>query len=123
MSCRFLSWVAALAVSLDSGCAVVTDAPPVPINECRVGRFCVVEGTLVATHQMGSIKDKAGCVAVALPPSIPDAWDALPVRASGMIYKAPDEPGLVTYKLRGRDVDAEACYSGLVMFVDRIEKV
>lgn len=95
----------------------------VPIGKCNVGGTCAVQGTLVASHGMGSIRDQDDCVAVALPEFVPDTWNLKTVEAWGTIYKAPDYPGLVTYKLNGRDVDAEACYSGLTMFVDHIEPI
>jgi hypothetical protein len=94
------------------------------ISPCSVGKVCTVEGTLVGGRGTGSIrgKDEYDCVAVALPPDTPDSWDRRKVHASGMIYKQPDYP-FVTYDLKGRTVDAEACYTGLVMFVDSVELI
>lgn len=91
------------------------------VSKCAVGRICSVRGVLVATHRTGAIRDDSGCIAVALPAFVPDGWNGRTVKASGLVYRAVDLPGLVTYKLKDRMVDAEACYSGRVLFVDRIE--
>lgn len=88
-----------------------------PIDECIVGEECVVEGLLIATMQMGRIEDDSNCIAVALPESVGDDWNLTRVRATGRTYKAPDFSGLVTYKIQDRDVDAEACYSGIAIYV------
>lgn len=94
-----------------------------PIDECVVGEECVVEGQLIATKQKGRIEDDSDCIAVALPESVGDNWNLTQVRATGRVYRAPDAPGLVTYKIQDRDVDAEACYSGYAMYVDDIEQL
>jgi hypothetical protein len=93
----------------------------IPANQCKTGEICIVKGTLIVGEGMGSVRDQSGCVAVALPQDVPDSWNEHFVRAIGKIYQAPDYPGLITYKLKGRNVDAESCYSGMAMFVDRIE--
>lgn len=72
---------------------------------------------------MGRIEDQTACVAVALPEYVTDDWDLRQVRASGEIHRAPDVLGLVTYKIHDREFDAEACYSGLAMYVEQIEQV
>lgn len=116
----------ALLVGSVAFCLSCTTVPAVKANSpssCEIGKVCVVRGTLTTSHKMGSIREGQGCIAVALPESVNDDWDQKTVEASGMISKAPDYPGLVTFKLKGRNVDAEACYSGLVMFVDRIRIV
>lgn len=110
--------VAAICVSCSTRSAETT-----PTSRCGVGRNCIVQGKLVATHGTGSIRDESGCIAVALPEYVSDDWNLQLVRASGVIYRAPDYPGLVTYRLKDRVVDAEACYSGLAMYVDKIEKI
>jgi hypothetical protein len=96
---------------------------PKPSVQCSVGNSCMLEGQLIATQGTGSVRYDDSCVAVALPQYVTDSWNLQTVKASGTIYKALSYPGLVTYQLLGRKVDAEACYSGLVMYVDRIEKV
>lgn len=93
-----------------------------PVEQCVPEKTCVVQGQLIASHGTGSINDGDACVSVALPDYVPMTWNFETVKAFGTVYKAPSYPGLVTFNLRGREVDAEACYSGLVMYVDRIEK-
>jgi hypothetical protein len=88
-----------------------------------VGDRCVVEGQLVATSGVGRIDDETACLAVALPQYVTDDWNLKNVRASGVIHRAPELPGLVTYKIRDREFDAESCYSGLAMYVENIEEV
>jgi len=92
------------------------------ITQCAVGAACVVEGQLIATKGKGRIEDESGCIAVALPTYVDDDWNLQRVKASGSVYKAPDYPGLITYTIRDRVFDAEACYSGLAMYVDQIEQ-
>lgn len=116
-----LVWLVILASFIGS-CSSLAEQPIVPVAKCEVGKVCAIEGLLRGTRT-GSIRDQTGCVAVALPPGIPPGWYAKRVRASGKIYEAPDTPGLVLWDLRGRDVDAEACYSGRAMYVDRIKRV
>ena len=117
MSCRsqFVLIAAAGLLSCSSAAMMVE-----PVTQCHTNEKCTIRGTLIASHGMGAIKDRSGCIAVALPEKVPSSWSGRTVEASGGIYKAPDYPGLVTYKLRGRNVDAEACYSGIAMFVDHI---
>jgi hypothetical protein len=96
---------------------------PVPISHCVIGEPCAVWAKLNATNHIGSVRDETGCIAVALPNDVTDALNAHFVGVAGVVYKIPDHPGLITYKLKGRVVDVEACQSGLVMFVDTIEEV
>ena len=105
-----------------TSCAVQTIEPK-RISQCNIDDSCVVEGQLIATEGMGRIQDDTGCIAVALPSYVTDDWNLQQVKASGKIYKAPDYEGFVTYKILERIFDAEACYSGLAMYVDDIELV
>jgi hypothetical protein len=114
-------WIGGIA-AICSACAALP-LEPSPIAACIVGDACVVEGRLVATSGVGRIEDETGCVAVALPEYVTDDWNLRQVRASGEIYGAPDLEGLVKYKIRDREFDAEACYSGLAMYVAQIEGV
>jgi hypothetical protein len=72
---------------------------------------------------MGRIEDETACLAVALPEYVTDDWNLRQVRASGEIHRAPDLDGLVKYKISDREFDAESCYSGLAMYVERIEEM
>lgn len=96
---------------------------PTPLEECVVGEVCVVEGQLIATKHKGRIEEDGACIAVALPDAVGDDWNLLQVRATGRIYSAPEFSGLVTYKIRDREFDAEACYSRLAMYVDELEQL
>src|SRR6185436_21076552 len=97
---------------------------PTRFDQCIVGEQCVVEGELVAASGSGRIgDDEEECLAVALPEYVTDDWDSRYVRASGEIYRAPELGGLVKYKIRDRWFDAESCYSGLAMYVEKIEQV
>jgi hypothetical protein len=93
------------------------------IDQCMVGDTCVVEGQLVATSGVGRIEDETGCLAVGLPKSVTDDWNLRHVRISGEIHSAPDLAGLVKYKIRDREFDAESCYSGLAIYVEKIEQL
>jgi hypothetical protein len=99
--------------------------PPAPMLSCKISKACTIRGILNVQGHVGSIRasyaNSRDCVAVALPANIADAWTGQAVQASGMIDPMPDLPGLTSYKLKGREVDVEACTSGLVMYVDRIE--
>ncbi|MFZ1992088.1 MAG: hypothetical protein WAW96_20215 [Alphaproteobacteria bacterium] len=101
---------------------------PTPIDQCTMGKECLVEGFLVATEKKGSIRvaanqNASGCIAVALRADVPESWNLRHVKAIGMVSRRPNFPGMFSYKLKDRVIDAEACQSDLAMYVDRIETV
>ena len=118
-----LSPISLLVMSIACTACTPETYAATPIDQCVVGEECVVEGQLIATKRKGRIEDESACIAVALPESVGDDWNLMRVRATGRIYKAPDAPGLVTYKIQDRDFDAEACYSGYAMYVEEIEQL
>lgn len=122
MSNRFLPVVFLGGAILTIGsCQAVR---PTSINQCVAGENCIVEGRIIASKKKGRIEDRATCIAVALPPSDTGNWDGQHVRASGLVYRKPDLPGLwFTYTIRDREFDAEACYDDLAMYVEQIEIV
>ena len=78
-----------------------------PIDQCVVGRRCLVEGILVATEKMGSIRateneNASECIAVALSAGVPDSWNLRHVKAIGMVSRRPNLPGMFRYKLKDR---------------------
>lgn len=128
MDARLVPVTTCLAMSgLISSCVAQTAALR-PVSRCIVGEVCHVEGTLVAGERTGRIEGNepadesdTNCVSVARPEKFAGVYVGVPVRASGKIYMAPDLPGLMSWKLSDRWVDAESCYSGLAMYVDTIE--
>ena len=124
MPLRFLGVISIASCFVCAGCAGQFHASKW-VSKCAVGEVCAVDGKLVANEGKGRIEGPRNetdtdCITVALPPELDGEYDAVPVRASGAVTEMPVIPGASEVTIRDRWVDAEACYSGLVMYVDEI---
>jgi hypothetical protein len=110
------------------GCAPVPSPNQSEIQSCEKGKMCTVSGNIFVYRgspaSVAELKTSDGCFAVSLTPEDYTRYHKIRggrVRVTGISYDQDAADGVVSYRLRDRDVATGICSSGLVIYATRLE--
>ena len=120
--------VLAASVVLLIGCA------PLPVdgsaNGCSKDRECTVTGDMYVYRgvpgSVAEIRTREGCIAVALPQEDYVRYQkrrGLRVRVTGIAYNQGAAEGVVSFRLRDREVATGICSSALVIYATKVDPI
>lgn len=120
----------AVFLSLLAGCTSTRLQGPTESNAlgCEKGHTCVLEGQLFVYRgspaSVAELRTANGCFAVALTTGDYARFHkrmGARVRVSGPSYDQGAADGVVSYRLRDRDVATGICSAGLVIYATKVE--